>query len=163
MGFLRSVEEMLFRGYTVKAREVKKSAENKTAGPKCTVLAIDDDPAFLESMRWLLRDAGYTVLTSSSGAKGLDILRYASRDIRAVVLDYNMPKLNGEETLEYVRKLSPNAKVIALTGHDLELLPENFRNGVDRFMQKPCKSGALVESLGELLAEHSAQAEVWPT
>ena len=162
MGFLRTVEEMLFKGYSVKARGDKKAADKKNAQPKCTILAIDDDPAFLESMRWLLRDAGYTVLTSSSGAKGLDMLRYASRDIRAVLLDYNMPRFNGEETLQYVRKLSPQAKVIALTGLGTKDLPEAFRNGVDLFMQKPCRGGALVESLSELL-QANATEEAWPT
>ncbi len=162
MGLLHTVEDFLFRGYMVKAREAKKAADRKSEMSKCTVLAIDDDPAFLESMRWLLRDAGYTVLTSSSGSKGLDILRYASRDIRAVLLDFNMPKFNGDDTLQYVRQLSPKAKVIALTGLEPQSVPDSFRRGVDKFMQKPCSSGALVESLGELLAQESKEDEPWP-
>lgn len=163
MGIMRTVEELLFKNYTIRTRGKQSTEAKQAAAANCTILAIDDDPAFLESMRWLLRDAGYTVLTSSSGAKGLDMLRYAARDIRAVLLDYNMPKFNGEETLLHVRKLSPQAKVIALTGQDIDRLPESFRTGVDKFIQKPCRSGALVESLSELLQENRTAAETWPS
>src|SRR5437868_13822036 len=69
--------------------------------PKVTILVIDDDPLILQTVRTLLVKRGFNVLSSSSSPKGLDLLRYAARDIRVVVLDYSMPKLNGEETLNF--------------------------------------------------------------
>ena len=68
--------------------------------PRPTILAIDDDQQFLDAMKTLLTDAGFNVLTSSSGPKGLDTLNYAARDIKVVLLDYHMPKFNGAETLD---------------------------------------------------------------
>jgi CheY-like chemotaxis protein len=163
MGLLRTVDDLLFKSQTAKAREGKTAAKDAGLPSKCTVLAIDDDPVFLESIRWLLRDAGYSVLTCTSGAKGLDMLRYAVRDVGAVLLDYNMPKFNGEDTLQYVRQLAPQAKVIGLTGTPFQQLPESFRDGVDKFIQKPCQSGALVAGLSEVLQAAATEDKNWPT
>jgi CheY-like chemotaxis protein len=119
--------------------------------PKVTVLAIDDDPAMLDVLRPLLKGEGYNVLTAQSGTKGLDMLRFAKRDIRVVVLDYNMPRLNGGETLQYLRKLAPGVKVVGLTGIKPELLPESYRETVDRLVLKPYRSSELLTSIRELL------------
>src|SRR5271170_5882060 len=98
--------------------------------PKGTVLVIDDDPTFLEAISLLLCDAGYNVLTSSTGPKGLDMVRYAPKDVRLVLLDYNMPRFNGAETLEFLRKLNPALKVVAVSGYRVADLPESFHRGV---------------------------------
>ena len=119
---------------------------------KGTVLAIDDDPSFLEAVRGLLSAEGFNVLTSSSGPKGLDMLRYASRDIRAVLLDYSMPNFDGAATLEFVRKLNPTVKVFAVTGVAKHLLPTTYREGVDRILTKPFRNSELVECLNTVSA-----------
>ncbi len=116
-----------------------------------TVLVIDDDPDMLTVLRPLLRAEGFNVLTAVSGAKGLDMLRYCQRDVRVVVLDYNMPRLNGAETLMYLRKLNPHVKVLALTGVETNLLPESFRTGVDRVLAKPYTNSQLINTLNGLL------------
>jgi CheY-like chemotaxis protein len=111
------------------SRDVKKS--------KGTVLMIDDDAELVEIIRPLLEERGFQVMTSSSGPKGLNILRYASHDIKVIMLDFNMPQFNGAETLHFIRQLAPHVKVVALTGVDLRLLPPSFRQSVDHFLQKP--------------------------
>jgi CheY-like chemotaxis protein len=116
-----------------------------------TVLIIDDEAAVLDALRLLLRPEGFNVLTASSGAKGLDMLRYCQRDVRAVVLDYNMPRLTGSETLDFVRKLSPHVKVLGLTGTDPNFLPEDFRRSVDKLLTKPYTASQLVDTLNALL------------
>lgn len=116
----------------------------------CTVLVIDDDSGVLEVLRPLLKEAGYTVLTAQSGAKGLDLLRYAQKDVRVVVLDYNMPRLSGSDTLTYLRKLAPHTKVIALSGVEAELLPEEYRSSVDRLMHKPFRGVELIRAINDL-------------
>jgi DNA-binding NtrC family response regulator len=118
--------------------------------PKATVLLIDDDHATLDVLRPVLATEGLKVLTAQSGAKGLDMLRYCSSDVRVVVLDYNMPHLNGEQTLEFLRRLSPNVRVIGLSGVDPNLLPENYRTHVDKFLAKPFTNSALVNCVKDL-------------
>jgi two-component system cell cycle sensor histidine kinase/response regulator CckA len=116
-----------------------------------TVLAIDDDLDLLGVLRPALSAGGFTVLTAASGAKGLDMLRYCQRDVRLVVLDYNMPLLNGADTLGYLKKLNPHVKVLALTGIEFGLLPESFRTGVDKILPKPYSTSQLMTSINELL------------
>lgn len=125
---------------------------------KSTVLAIDDDLTFLHVLRPVLRGGGFNVLTSTSGAKGLDMLRYAARDIGVVLLDYNMPQLNGVETLQHIRRLTPEVKVLALTGVDAKLLPANFCEGVDKLLQKPFRNEDLIGSIDSLLRDEASTA-----
>jgi len=120
---------------------------------KCTVLVIDDDPTVLLTVKTLLVKRGFNVLSTSSSPKGLDMLRYAARDIRIVVLDYSMPKLNGEETLKFVRQLSPTAKVIGITAMKLDSLPKEYAAGVDKLLTKPVNATELVGALDELLGD----------
>jgi CheY-like chemotaxis protein len=119
--------------------------------PKYTVLAIDDDPSFLSLLRPMLKDGGFNVLTSTSGPKGLEMVRFAGGDLSVVLLDYNMPQLNGAETLQYVRQLNANVKVMALTGVDINLLPASFHDGVDKFIRKPFRAQDLIDAINSLI------------
>lgn len=127
---------------------------------QCTVLVIDDDPTFLQVMKPSLEGEGYTVLTTSSAPKGLNMLRYAPRDIAVVLLDYSMPSLDGAGALTYVRQLNTKVKVIAVTGSGPELLPADFRDGVDAFVQKPFKMDDLLRLVGEMADQVLAPAPV---
>jgi CheY-like chemotaxis protein len=117
------------------------------------ILVIDDDPIVLETIKSLLGKRGFNVLATSSSPKGLDMLRYAGADIRVVLLDYSMPRLNGDEALTFVRQLSPNAKVIGLTAMDLDSLPKAYLHGVDKLLRKPVIAADLIGAVGELLGE----------
>jgi CheY-like chemotaxis protein len=128
---------------------------------KATVLIIDDDPSYLDTMRTLLRGEGYNVLTSSTGPKGLDMVRY-SREIGAVLLDYNMPRFNGAETLQFLRKLCPDVKVLAVSGVSANQLPPDFRSGVDRFIPKPFTNTDLLKTIEEVIQDEPA-AEAPPS
>jgi len=132
-----------------------KDEETVEPGSKPTVLVIDDDAKFLETMRILLGGAGYGVLTSNTGPKGLDMLRYGPRDVAVVLLDFNMPRFNGADTLEYLRKLNGQVKVIAVSGLKANELPLGFQEGVDRFIAKPFRNGELLEAIQEVLGGNS--------
>lgn len=122
-----------------------------TTPSKATILIIDDDPSFLDSMRTVLSSEGYNVLASSTGPKGLDMVRYARGDVGAILLDFNMPRFNGAETLPFLRKLSPNAKVLAVSGVSSKELPADFRDGVERLLPKPFSNADLLKTLEEIL------------
>jgi CheY-like chemotaxis protein len=151
-GILRAFEALVFDRRPENSTDEDES-ENPQAEkpPTRTILVIDDDPIILDTMRGLLRAEGFNVLTSSNGPKGLDMLRYAPRDIRIVLLDYNMPRFNGAETLQFLRKLNPEVKIIAVTGVDINELPSSFREGVDHFFQKPFRSAELIQTIRTLL------------
>jgi hypothetical protein len=139
-------------------RKPRRRRDDDDIEPKGTVLVIDDDPTFLEAIRLLLREAGYNVLTSSTGPKGLDMVRYAPKDVRLVLLDYNMPRFNGAETLEFLRKLNPALKVVAISGFRVAELPESFHRGVEKFISKPFNNEELLKTVKEVL-ENNANNE----
>ena len=121
--------------------------------PKSTILVIDDDPVLLETIKSLLGKRGFHVVTSTSGAQGLDILRNDNGDIRVVVLDYRMPKLNGNETLKLIRQFSPSSKVIGLTAVDLDSVPEAYLDEVDKLLRKPVIATELIGAVDKFLAD----------
>jgi CheY-like chemotaxis protein len=156
-GMLRAFGALLFNSTSVLAPSRNgNNHEALSERPKCTVLVIDDDSTWLDTLRPLLQEQGFDVLTCTSGAKALNMLRYGGSDIRVVLLDYNMPQLDGAETLQYMRQLNPQVKVVALTGVDIHLLPEGFHKGVDNLIMKPCRSTELVASINSLLGVAAA-------
>jgi CheY-like chemotaxis protein len=116
-------------------------------------LVIDDDAAFVHLVSSVLRKHGFNVLSASSGAKGLTMLTYGPGDIHVVLLDYSMPQLNGEETLNFVRRLSPNAKVIGVTAANLDSVPKAYLNGVDKLLTKPVIATELISAVHEVLGD----------
>lgn len=150
-----AIRDFLFGKREEASAEEAKAAE-RASRKSCTVLVIDDDQAFLHILRPVLQEEGYNVLTTSSGTKGLNMLRYAPKDIKVVLLDYAMPTFDGAETLRFVRQLTPNAKVVAMTGMDLNLLPEGFRSGTDAFLHKPFQMKELLETIQRMLETPAA-------
>jgi len=137
------------------------NSPSKDAGePKSTILIIDDDPVLLQNVKSLLGKQGFNVVTSTSGTQGLDILRNDDGDIRVVVLDYKMPKLNGNETLKLIRQFSPSAKVIGLTAVDLDSVPEAYLDEVDKLLRKPVIATELIGAVDKLLVDGQTVSSV---
>ncbi len=76
---------------------------------------------------------------------------YAPSDIRLVLLDYTMPKLNGDETLRHLRNLNPSIKVVAVTSSDPDKVAPSFRDGVDKFLKKPLDAKELIAMIDSLV------------
>ena len=76
---------------------------------------------------------------------------YAPSDIRLVLLDYTMPMLNGNETLQHLRKLNPSIKVVAVTSSDPNQVASSFRDGVDKFLKKPLDARELIATIDSLV------------
>lgn len=66
-----------------------------------TVLIVDDEPHFRALISKRLKAAGYDVTEASDGQEALDILQVESPDV--VLLDINMPEINGYEVLEWIK------------------------------------------------------------
>ena len=153
MGILRAAIGLFSDGGVGQQERLPEGASNDGSEPKATILVIDDDPALLLTVKTLLGKSGFNVLATPSSPKGLDMLRYAGSDIRVVVLDYNMPRLSGDEALRFVRQLSPNVKVIGLTAMNLGSLPKAYLVGVDKLLTKPVVATDLLRTVNEFLGE----------
>ena len=110
------------------------------------VLCIDDNQEVLECERAFLESFGYTVLTASSGGKGLEMASIHSVDV--VILDYFMPAMNGQQVAMEMRRLRPQAPIILLTeGQDV---PEPTLNLIDALVAKDRLASQLLPAIAHL-------------
>ncbi|MBU4011496.1 MAG: response regulator, partial [Proteobacteria bacterium] len=75
-----------------------------------SILIVDDNPSILQSLKGLLADEGFEVITASNGYEGLKIIDKESPDL--VLLDIWMPGIDGIETLIQIKKDNPYIQVI---------------------------------------------------
>jgi len=97
-----------------------------------TLLCVDDNQTSLKICKIILEDFGYKVLTASSGREGLEV--FASNAIDAVILDYQMPEMNGEMVAAEMKRTNPQVPILMLSGW--ASLPESAFVLVDEFVTK---------------------------
>lgn len=97
-----------------------------------TLLCVDDNQSSLKIWKIILEDSGYKVLTASSGREGLQVFR--SNTIDAVILDYQMPEMNGELVAAEMKRTNPEIPILMLSGW--AALPESALRLVDEFVAK---------------------------
>src|SRR4051812_33024771 len=104
--------------------------------PKAVVLAIDDDPAYLDVVSNLLMNEGLEVLTASDPVRGLELVRSRRPDI--VLTDFSMPRLTGMQVLDRIMAFDPSIEVAIVTGRfSAELAQEAMQKGAVDFVSKP--------------------------
>ncbi|EPR34748.1 response regulator receiver protein [Alkalidesulfovibrio alkalitolerans DSM 16529] len=110
------------------------------------VLLVDDDPEFLSVMAERMRGRGMDVATAASAAEALDLAHKESFD--AVILDLQMPKMDGIEALKALKADQPEAQIIFLTGHaTVEKGIEAMKLGAMDFVEKPADLNKLSEKI----------------
>jgi two-component system KDP operon response regulator KdpE len=126
--------------------------------PERRVLVVDDEPHLLHAVQLYLEDEGFTVLTAPTGQEALRKVREQLPD--AVVMDVEMPGLDGFETLQELRKVS-SAPVIMLTvrGEENDKV-RGLRLGADDYLTKPFSQRELVERIRAALRRAEMPAAV---
>lgn len=105
---------------------------------KIRVLLVDDEEQFVLNMAKLLSARGFEVSTAFSGHEAVDTVKYGG-GFDVVVLDINMPDMDGITTLERIKKWAPDTEVIMLTGHaTLDSGVRAIRKGAYDYLMKPC-------------------------
>ena len=102
-----------------------------------TVLCVDDEENILHSLKRLLRKEGYRLLTATSGAKGLKVLK--ENDVHLVISDQRMPEMSGTEFLAKVKENYPDVIRIVLTGYtEVDSITASINKGhIYKFILKP--------------------------
>ncbi|HKL83550.1 MAG TPA: response regulator [Desulfobacter sp.] len=116
------------------------------------VLIIDDEQEFTQALAERMTTRGMTVSTSSSAIEGLKNVEEHSFDV--VVLDLQMPEMDGIETLKVLKKKNPELQVILLTGHaTVEKGIEAMKLGAMDLLEKPADMTTLTEKIKKAQAQ----------
>ena len=117
-----------------------------------TVLVIDDELIVRKIAEGYLNELGFSVLTAENGYHGIDMYRERWRDILFVILDVVMPGINGQETLNLLRDINPDVKVLLSSGFNVESLMLDLSNsGEVEFVQKPYRINDLEQAVTSLI------------
>src|SRR3989339_1342084 len=117
---------------------------------KFKILIVDDQIEALKSLEFLFEEFGYMVTLVDNGVKALQILKSSYFDV--VLMDINMPGINGVETYKEVKKISPSTVVIMMTGAAPEdLIREAIEEGAYTVLYKPFAINKVLDTLDEAL------------
>jgi len=110
------------------------------------VLVVEDEPVQRTMLAKSLPDMGYECDTAASGEQALRKL--ADRPYTIVVLDLNLPGIQGMDLFERIRDRWPQTSVVVLTGYgDLDSAKQAIRMDVVDFLTKPCPLGDIEQTL----------------
>lgn len=128
-----------------------KSPEEKWKGTG-TVLLVDDDEMVRQVGVGMLESLGFQVVTASDGQDAIEVFRERMDEIRCVVLDLTMPRMDGEEAIREIRRLQPGARVILTSGYNEQQVARRFvGDAPSGFLQKPYTMEILAAALRKVI------------
>jgi DNA-binding response OmpR family regulator len=114
------------------------------------ILVIDDDASDRDLLAAVLTKRGYEVILADNGWTGLMLCHRRTPD--AVVLDLNMPGIDGRSILRQLRILHPTLPVVVFSGHSTEEIEQEMLNqGATACIQKAFSLDQLGSALQEVL------------
>jgi CheY-like chemotaxis protein len=115
------------------------------------ILLVDDEKDFLDPIAFWMEAKGYSVRLAANGEEAIKRIQQSAPDI--VLLDVNMPVMDGIETLRRIRADYKKMPVIMITA-ELEKLPALYELGISGFFPKGGSLGHLEKMLDPLIRLH---------
>ena len=115
-----------------------------------SIMLVDDEASFVETLSKRIAKRGLSVSTALSGMDALEKLQTSggASGIDVVILDVKMPNMDGIETLAAIKLKHPNVEVIMLTGHaTVESAIEGMKAGAFDYLMKPCEIDLLMAKI----------------
>ena len=110
------------------------------------VLLVDDEKEFLEVMAERMQARGMIVTTAESADQALTLIGKESFD--AIIMDFQMPGMDGMEALKTIKNKKPEMQIILLTGYaTIEKTVEAMKVGATDFLEKPADIEALSKKI----------------
>jgi two-component system response regulator HydG len=117
-----------------------------------TVLVVEDDAQMRAVLKDFLQRQGYRTIERESGV-GLAML-VESEPVDAVVLDKEMPGVNGLDLLAFLHRRLPDVPVVFVTAFGgPDVAAEALRRGAYRYLEKPFRVAAVIEAIGDAMRE----------
>jgi DNA-binding response OmpR family regulator len=124
------------------------------ANRKKTLLLVDDDQDQLIVRKSILERSGYEVFTAGDAQDGVHLFKAETPD--AVVLDYEMPRVNGGVLARIIRRANEAVPIVMLSG--CTAVPASALRAVNRFIPKPTAPSVLIETIEFLIQRRSPEA-----
>jgi DNA-binding NtrC family response regulator len=128
---------------------------------KDAILCVDDEAIVLVSLKQELRSRfkdEFTYETARSAGEALELIADLTQDgiqVRAILSDWLMPGIKGDEFLRVVHRKHPEIKSVIVTGHnDLEKLADLDTIGLVAVLQKPWKNEDLIDAVEKCVGEY---------
>ena len=117
------------------------------------ILIIDDEKDVASVIGGMLESLGYHVTIVDSGRKAINLYKKKKR-FDVVILDLNMPKMSGKETLGRLKEIAPDIRVVISSGYsDRAMDSSPWREEVKTFLQKPYQIEELSRAMRDALDE----------
>ncbi len=120
------------------------------------VLLAEDEEQLRRLAQRMLERLGFTVITAADGEEAVQLFRGQASQIRCVLLDLSMPKLDGEKVFNELRQIQSSVKVILATGYNVLNVVHQFEGkGLTGFVQKPYTMDNLTAVMESAFKEES--------
>lgn len=117
---------------------------------KHTVLLVEDDPSIRDIVDKALTIKGYKVLHAPNGVEALKMYKGFHNRICTVLMDLNMPGMDGKTCLKEMRKLDSDIKITITSGYlDSDLKYNLSIMGANNFIEKPFHLSDLIECISD--------------
>ena len=121
------------------AQYARAAAEPKPAAPgsRGRVLVADDEPLVRDAVSRVLAPHGFTLLVAKDGEEAVKLFEGASGEVRLAILDVVMPKLDGLEAYERMRRLRADVPVLFMSGYATARARDVIKRHGAAFLPKP--------------------------
>lgn len=122
------------------------------------VLLVEDDPTTAKSIELMLSHASLNVYTTDLGEEGIDLAKLYDYDL--ILLDLNLPDMNGHEVLRQLRVARVDTPILILSGEDdTENKLRGFGFGADDYLTKPFHREELVARIHAIIRRSKGHAQ----
>jgi len=122
--------------------------------PKGKILVVDDEEDVRDVIRLHLEGAGYNILEAENGEDAIKTLRSEDNlvNVGVILCDIRMPKVNGIECIDFLRREAPGIPVVVVTGYpDTEMAANLMKKGVKDYLVKPVEKEKLLGTVKEMI------------
>ena len=113
------------------------------------VLLVEDDPTTSKSIEMMLANANLNVYATDLGEEGIDLAKLYDYDL--ILLDLNLPDMNGHEVLRQLRRAKVDTPILILSGNDdADNKIRGFGFGADDYLTKPFHREELIARIEPL-------------
>ena len=114
------------------------------------ILIAEDDIMIQELFRAIFAKTEYEIIIAPNGRKAVDVFAKDNKQIHLIILDKDMPIMNGIDAYDIIKEINPDINIIFCSGLPDDELWERLANEKTYFLEKPLRIADLCEKVKEL-------------